>query len=275
MVTNFKLFEKLGINISVIKITQKIFVEFLNHYNKEKEFTDNIDSFDVNLSDVLEIKNNSIKILINYNESQSVLNYTENYITIGVISRTNKNELKNKEEIHSDIIHEVKHLIYFNDNKIFKKQFIKNFKNIFKIDLIDSFTRENSGNYKMNISVNNFLDHNTEFSKKYKELLVYLYYAHNDELDARLHEYYIRLQYSKNFKKTIDEYSKNKNSDLNSYQKMINFKLNINDMPEFEKNKILNYICDKKDIRKTEKYIQDQGKKFIDKLNKLSNDASI
>ncbi len=270
MIINFKLFEKLGINNGVIEITDKIFAEFLKHYDEEKEFTDSVDSFDINLSDVLK-DYNSIKILINYHESQSVLSYTENYITIGIISRTNKNELKNKEEIHSDIIHEVKHLLYFSINKIFRKKFIKNFKSIFKIDLIDSFTRENSGNYKMNISVNNFLEHNKEFSENYKRLLVYLYYAHKDELEARLHEYYIRLQYSKNFKKTMEDYSKNKNSDLNSYTKMANFKVNIDEMPDFEKKKVLNYICDDVDIKKVEKYIQNQGKKFISKLNSLSD----
>ena len=270
MITNFKLFEKIGINNIVIEITDKIFVEFLKHYDEKKEFTDNVDSFDVNLSDIL--KNyDSIKILINYHESQSVLSYNEKIITIGIISRNNKDELKNKEEIHSDIIHEVKHLLYFNINKIFRKKFIKNFRSIFKIDLIDSFTRKDSGNYKMNISVNNFLDHNKEFSEDYKRLLVYLYYAHKDELEARLHEYYIRLQYSKDFDKTMEEYSKNKNSDLNSYKKMVDFKLNIDKLPEFEKDKVIKYICDEIDIKKVEKYIRNQGEKFISKLNSLSD----
>ena len=50
---------------------------------------------------------------------------------------------------------------------------------------------------------------------------------------------------------------------------MVDFKLNINNLPE--KDKVLKYICDETDIKKVKKYIRNQGEKFISKLNSLSD----
>ena len=69
MITEFKLFERLGIEDIVVKISDKIFNEFRKRFDKNKIFQDTTDSFIVDISD--NIKNEKMNIVIWYDKAQS------------------------------------------------------------------------------------------------------------------------------------------------------------------------------------------------------------
>ena len=56
---------------------------------------------------------------------------------------------------------------------------------------------------------------------------------------------------------------------LKYYKQMVNFTFDFNKLTKYEKSKILGRI-DKKNIKKVETYIRQQGQKFIKKIHKLA-----
>ena len=127
--------------------------------------------------------------------------------------------------------------------------------------MINSFDDHYGNTYNLKITLSNFLKYD-KFSDTYKKMLVFLYLGTQDEMSARLHEFFHKAKI--NFKKSYKEIEV-----FNMYKEMINFKIDVNKLTESEKKKI-SYHLTKNNIKKLEKYINMQGKKFIRKIQKLS-----
>ena len=270
MITEFKIFEKLGVDDTTVRIVEKIWPEFLKHYDKSKVFSDKSDKFSV---DIREFKTGraTLDIVINYNESKSQLGF--GYVQIGAISRE-ATRIKGLSKLKEEILHEVKHLMYalikYGKIKGKKEKFFINPSGVSKLigeDIIGSFENPKGNLYKMRVSVQNFLKYN-QLTDSYKKLIVYLYLANEDELSARLQEFYNKSKISKNFLELIRKENK-KGKVLAGYKDMINFKININDFSENEKKKVFEYLFKPKDIKKVEKYINQKGEQFVRKVDKL------
>ena len=118
----------------------------------------------------------------------------------------------------------------------------------------------------MKVTIPNFLKYDG-FTEQYKKLLVYLYYANQDELSARTHEFYDKVKGTNKFKKVL-EIEKTKQP-LIGYTDMTKFKIDMNIFSKYEK-KETSRLFNPQDVKKVEKYIQTQGQKFINKIHKLS-----
>lgn len=276
---HLKTFEKLGIDDLVVKISDLIFEEFLKHYDKSKIGKDKSDDFDVDISE-FNITFTSLHIAIFYNRSISSSGFP---MKIGVIDRENNSMAKSMKQFKSDILHETQHLVYrfrthsmlTKKKKPFKKnkdkfEFRKDRKRFIKpegvtklidSDIIGSFRDSEGATYNLKVTLNNFFKYD-RFSDTYKKTIAYLYLAEQDEVNARIHEFFDR---AKNFKEEYEKYPA-----VKWYKDMMDFQIDLNNLTENEKNRIYKYIAKPKDIKKIEKYINMQGKKFIRKIHKLS-----
>ena len=269
MIIEFSLFEKLGINDLVIKISERAYKQFLKHYDKNKFGEDVYDEFKIDVSDAFETK--ELGFRINYNIAYS---RGGDPIFIGVVNRDNNNKAKNLDELKSDIFHEVEHMVYVYQ-KYGKLVDLKGFTDdkhrffdsdgpriIFSKDLIGSFEDSGSNVYGMKASVQNFMKCDS-FSDTYKKLIVYLYLGEQDEMSARIHEFFSNIK--TDFKKQYNE-----TTVVKYYKDMVNFKIDLKDLTKQEKRKIFIYVTPEKNIKKLEKYVNMQGQKFIKKIHKLS-----
>ena len=270
MITTFKIFERLGIDNTILKISEKIYSGFLENYNKKKEFTDSSDTFYTDITDLKkEFKFNlnldKIGCQINYNKAESRGGFT---IQIGIISRVNNEEIKSLYEIKGEILHEVQHVINAfrkeknNKDIIKQKNFInmREFDNLMYNDLIGSFSNSNSNTYGMKISTLNFMKCNL-FTEQYKKLIIYLYISDKNEMMSKLHEFLPKIKELDNFKDI--------SNNLSFFKDGEKFKINIDSFSTEEKRK-LSKIFNPKDVKRVESYINNKCKKFIIKVHKLS-----
>ena len=273
MITKFKLFERMGIDDLVIQIAEKVFKEFYKHFKEKKAFTNKEDNYCVDISE-FKLEDEHFKqvcIRIDYNSSQSKSGFP---ISVGVIDSNEPDKIKTPQLIKGVIIHEMKHLLFAArkhgsypgiKNKIYndKNRFIRG--NFMK-DIFLPFEDVDSNVHGMKVTIPNFLKYDG-FTEQYKKLLVYLYYANQDELSARTHEFYDKVKGTNKFKEVL-EIEKTKQT-LIGYTEMINFKIDMNNFSNNEKKRCLR-LFDPKNVKKVEKYIQTQGQKFINKIHKLS-----
>lgn len=274
MITKFKIFERLGIDDIVVRISDKVYEEFLKHYDTKKNFTDIEDRFNVNvLSENFSIDCKIISVIICYNKTQSRSGYLS--IEIGILNRQDEKKVKSLDEIKEEILHEIEHNVFNlrKYGKIEKDIKIKDTKHRFlsasgvraliEKDIIGSFNDPKGNTYKMKVSIINFLKYD-KLTEQYKKLISYLYLSDQDEYAAKLHELYNKAKISKDFSEVVND------KKLNIYKDMINFKMNFNDFSEEEKKKIIKYLFKPQDIKKVERYINNKSQKFIRKIYKLS-----
>ena len=276
MITTFKIFERLGIDNTILKMSEKIYSGFLENYNKEKEFTNSSDTFYTDITDLkkeFNFKFNPDKIgcQINYNNAESRGGFT---IEIGVINRLSNDEIKKPYEIKSEILHEVQHLVNaFRYSKtktsktktIEKKSFINKyeFMNIFDHDLMGSFSNTDSNTYGMKRSVINFMKCDL-FTEQYKKIIAYFYLADKNEMMSKLHEFLPEIKNIKNVKDIDNSYK------ISFYKDMSNFKIDINSCTIEEKYK-LSKIFNPKDAKRVESYFNNKSKTLIRKIHKLAD----
>lgn len=269
-----KTFEKMGVEDLSVQITEKVWIEFLKHYDESKVGSDSYDEFDVDITefDVYD-KKMELKFVIKYNQTESNAGFT---ITIGCLDRNNTNIAKKMIDIKKDILHEIKHMTY-----LFRKfGRMKGTKKIFSYekdqhrfldpdgvrvaiseDIVGAFQNSDGNLYNLKISIPTFLEKYNKLSKKYKELVVYLYFANQDEMSARLQEFYLKVKEYNDYKKAWEEEKER----FIYYKNMINFKMNVDDFPVNEIEK-LEKLFKLKNIKKVEKYINEQGQKMITQI---------
>jgi hypothetical protein len=264
MLTRFKLFEKLGIDDTVVQITEKIWVNFLKKYDKNKTFTSEDDSFYTDVSEY-DIGYKKFEIMIKYDSSESQCGFP---MKIGAVSRKDNTIPKSLNELKEDIIHEVQHLIYtlrkngkLKNIKSFsspKKGFLKISSNSCANEIVRSFSDKEGNIYGQKISLINFLKYD-KFSDKFKKLLSYIYLSDENELSSKLHEFFIKVKNSEEIK---NEY-------FNIFKDMKTFDMKVDDFTKNELFKI-STMFNLKDMKKVKKYINMKGDKLIRKINKLS-----
>lgn len=293
MLTRFKLFEKLGIDNLVVEISDKIWSEFqiskkkydARYAEKNKQpgdFSFNVDVSKYKLVSKHYNKKNPelkyIKIDVYENNAESsctniAFENNKDYfclINIGLVSREDNNLKKSVSRIKDDIIHETQHIVDTSrklklENS--KHRFLNNKKvsSLFYRDVFGAFSDEEGNISKLKKSTDNFLLYN-KFTDQYKNLLIYLYFANDDELSSRLHEIYSESKDSKN----LEDFLKRNSRAIGMYKKLMNFKLNLNLLSLIEKEKVKE-MFNPKDTKKVEKYINQQGEKFVRKTYKLVN----
>ena len=134
-------------------------------------------------------------------------------------------------------------------------------------DIIGSFKNTQGNVYNLRASIKNFLKYN-QLSDSYKKLVVYLYFANEDELSARIQEFYNKAKTTNDFSEMLRKESKKQ--PLAGYKDMVNFKININDFSQQEKDKLFKYVFKPSDVKKVERYINQKGEQFVNKVHKLS-----
>jgi hypothetical protein len=283
MITTFKVFEKMGINQLALDIADKIWKELENAIKEnKKQIIVNISEFNLNLfnfnSVLVKVDNIVISLKYDTGSSNAIIlarkdpNNNEYYslISLGILNNYGKYEM---------LLHEIKHLVYQNyKNKIINK----NPKYKYATDDRSDKKRFFDDFFTINTFINNYQNFKSKFnsnqiitptdyilhgegSELYKKFLLFCYLANDDELTARLHEFYIKVKKSKNLLHTIKEYENL--YPLKYYKEMTNFNFDIN---KLLKNELCHLTKDKKKIKKIESYIRKQGQKFINKLHKFS-----
>lgn len=275
MIKNFKMFEKLGINQLAVDISKKSIKPILDEKKIKSQYCKvDISEFNITILDrdnkIMHIS--SIVYQLDYNNYSSSFNTNPiNYlvqIRIGLLNKTG--EYKTDEEIEEHIIHEVKHLIhrmYISKKLAADKLFFDKTPRFLKLSGTGSARRivQTCKQYNINPSVDNFLLKTNNNSDLFKKTLVYFYLAEEDEIQSKLHEFYLIFKRTKNISEVIKKYE----NIISLFKDMCNYKLDFNLMKPEEKQEILRYF-NKKDTKKVENYIRNQGKKFIKKLHKLS-----
>jgi hypothetical protein len=288
MITTFKIFEKLGVNKLTLEIVEKMWKQIEDAIDKKETQTIvDISEFNINI-----LKPNEVYINGSWQLKNTELVFISNIIvsiyynraiaSVNIIPKKQKNKrnkyyvdimlgIENKEYDTKELLtHEIKHLV---DRTIKSKIlysrsrnefFSDDTKRIFKGDIVDLFIHEVRFGSIASITD---LTSTTDGSESYKKFLVYCYLANEDELSARLHEFYLKVKKSKNLLNTIKE-EENKYP-LKYYKDMCNFNFNFDELSKTEKNNIGKYF-DNKNIKKVEAYIRKQGQIFIKKLHKFS-----
>jgi hypothetical protein len=277
MIVKFKIFEKLGIDKMVYDITEKVWKNFLKVYDEKKVFSDNIDIFDTDISDLGykfstdRYYNFDVKIV--YNQAFGRSGWP---LMIGAIDRENNNIPKPLYKLKSDLIHEIQHNISVlrKYGKIYDKEFFKEkqkeeFLNRRKAsqvvpDFIFPAFRDKTGNlYGKVTSMQNYLLYNKS-TETFKKLISYIYLAEEDEMSSRVHEFFIDVKNTKNFNKSLTD-----SVFFKIAKDMANFKMEIKDFSKSELSELQSFFK-LKNMKKVQKYINMKGEKIIKKIHKLS-----
>lgn len=264
-----KAYERMGVEKIVVEIVEKLFQEFLKHFKKEKAFTDQVDKFNVDIKEFnLYITNLAVEIYYN----QSFSSILSSRIKIGVLNRKN-DKIKTLEELKEEILHEIKHLIYRLREKQGERDNIFNSDGVGKLiqkDIFGAFSNKQGNLYNLNVTLANFLKYD-KLSDNYKKLIVYLYLSESDELEARLHQVYNKAKNTNNFEEMLKKEEESGNVGIRFYKDMINFKINIDEFSDYEKENFYKLLSNKsKAVKNISNYINKQGEKFIKKLHKMS-----
>jgi hypothetical protein len=272
MITKFKIFEKLGVNQITFDIADRAWDQIkdqikYNNVNVKVNISDfNLSVIKNTSGELGKVENLDIYIRSNINtSSMNALLDINNNIKI-FLGTKDVDDIKNK------LIHEIKHLIDSAlKSKILSKRgtFYDNTKRFFNgADfthlLIDEIRNNNDGKI---CSISDFMLKKYNGSDTFRNFLIYCYLGNDDELSARFQEFANKVKTSKNLLNIIK--SEENIHPLKYYKQMVNFTFDFNKLTKYEKSKILGRI-DKKNIKKVETYIRQQGQKFIKKIHKLA-----
>jgi len=276
MIYRFKIFEKMSVDSLTVQISEKIWKKFLENKN-ESSFSVDISEFNINLrssrTNIVPI--NYINVNVKKNQAESdCSNFAYTYkdgfftvISIGLLDRES-DKYKTYGKIKQDIIHEIQHMvdesrkIKLNDKSRFFDP--AQSRALFRTDVFGAFSNDKGNLYNAKKTIDSFLTYNG-LTEQYKKLLIYLYLATDDEMASRLHELYIQSK-----EPGYLDYLKQKKRPIKYYKDMIQMKLDYNLFSKKEKDKISD-LFQVSNIKKVEKYINNQGQKFINKAYKLAS----
>jgi hypothetical protein len=268
MITEFKLFEMLGIDDITPLIMDKVWTEL------EKAIRNKKTEFEMDISDLKLIT----KINRNISTFNAIINYDVSFSTplppIGVkLGVYGHNML----HIKGVVAHEIRHLIDTYKKKSDKDRMRKEEKHkkhffnqrlfydiVLRTELYCAFeTDKNSNLLGEKMSLNTYLKYNNR-TEQFKKMVSYLYLSDDSEFTAFIHEFYAKIKGESDFNKV-----KNSDSKYEMFKDMKTFNINWEDFSTDEKEIIQRYIFKKQDTKKMQDFINKKGRTYIQKIDRL------